>query len=117
MKQDEVIEMAAICGIIPWTKHEYIGDNRFSASDDGLDGDIAALIQFAKLVAEKATEEANARANASWTLMCKKMVAAEREACADLVFAMVQNVEIRTEKPIWAYLHEAQSAIRARGEA
>jgi len=37
---------------------------------------------FAKLVEEKATEEANARANASWTLMCKKMVAIEREACA-----------------------------------
>jgi hypothetical protein len=28
------------------------------------------------------TEEATRRANASWTLMCKKMVAAEREACA-----------------------------------
>jgi len=34
--------------------------------------------RFAELV----TEQANARANASWTLMCKKMVAAEREACA-----------------------------------
>ena len=42
------------------------------------------VIAFAKLVAEKATEEANARANASWTLMCKKMVAFEREACANL---------------------------------
>jgi hypothetical protein len=31
---------------------------------------------------ECATEEANRRANASWTLMCEKMVAAEREACA-----------------------------------
>lgn len=38
--------------------------------------------RFAQLVAEKATEAANARANASWTLMCEKMVAAEREACA-----------------------------------
>ena len=37
---------------------------------------------FANLVAAKATEEANARANASWTLMCNKMVALEREACA-----------------------------------
>lgn len=81
MTQDEIIEMAAICGIIPWTKHEYIGGNKFSASDEGLDGDIAALIQFAKRVEDKATDEANARANASWTLMCKKMVAAEREAC------------------------------------
>jgi hypothetical protein len=39
------------------------------------------LERFAKLVAAKATEEANARANASWELMCKKMVAFEREAC------------------------------------
>jgi hypothetical protein len=29
---------------------------------------------------EAATEEANARQNASWARMCKKMVAAEREA-------------------------------------
>ena len=43
-----------------------------------------AFETFAKLVAAKATEEANARANASWTLMCKKMVAFEREACANL---------------------------------
>lgn len=36
-------------------------------------------------VAERATEEANRKANASWKLMCEKMVAAEREACAQLV--------------------------------
>jgi hypothetical protein len=29
-------------------------------------------------------EETNRRANASWALMCEKMVAAEREACAKL---------------------------------
>jgi hypothetical protein len=38
------------------------------------------ITAFAHLVADKATEEANAKANASWTLMCKKMVAIEREA-------------------------------------
>ena len=37
---------------------------------------------FAELVATEATEEANRRANASWSLMCEKMVAAEKEACA-----------------------------------
>ena len=42
-----------------------------------------ALERFAALVAEKATEQANARQNASWALMCKKMVAAEREAIYD----------------------------------
>ena len=40
---------------------------------------------FAALVAEAATEAANVRANNSWTLMCKKMVAAEREACAKVL--------------------------------
>ena len=44
---------------------------------------------FAALVAAEATEEANRRANASWTLMCKKMVAAEREA----------NSKVRAGKP------------------
>jgi hypothetical protein len=39
--------------------------------------------------AAEATEEANRRANASWTLMCKKMVAAEREA----------NSKVRAGKP------------------
>lgn len=41
-----------------------------------------SLEAFAKLVAAKATDEANTRANTSWTLMCKKMVEREREACA-----------------------------------
>jgi hypothetical protein len=45
--------------------------------------------RFAALVAAEATEEANRRANASWTLMCKKMVAAEREA----------NSKVRAGKP------------------
>ena len=40
------------------------------------------LEAFDALVREEATAEANAKANASWTLMCKKMVAIEREACA-----------------------------------
>jgi hypothetical protein len=51
MTQDEIFEMAGSAGIIPWTKHEYVGEKRFSASDEGLDGDAVALIQFANLVA------------------------------------------------------------------
>ena len=45
--------------------------------------------RFAALVAAAATEEANRRANASWSLMCEKMVAAEREA----------NSKVRAGKP------------------
>ena len=40
------------------------------------------LERFAELIREEATAEANARANASWAMMCEKMVAIEREACA-----------------------------------
>lgn len=51
MSEQEIFEMADKCGIIPWTKHEYVGGNRLTATDDGLDGDAAALIQFAHLIA------------------------------------------------------------------
>ena len=71
MTQDEIIEMARQAGKFkdgvfpePW---------------------IPFFVDFAKLVEEKATEKANARANASWTLMCKKMVALEREAIIQII--------------------------------
>ena len=72
------------------------------------------LERFANLVAAKATEEANARANASWTLMCKKMVAFEREACAKVV----DDIEARciakdVDDPPLNYVAKA---IRDRGE-
>ena len=43
------------------------------------------LEAFAALVRKESIAEANAKANASWTLMCEKMVAIEREECAKLV--------------------------------
>ena len=46
---------------------------------------IKEISYFAALVREDAIAEANAKANASWTLMCEKMVAIEREECAKLV--------------------------------
>jgi hypothetical protein len=68
MTQDEIIRFAIQCHLVT------------TGNRDGLYMD--SLIEFANLVADKATEEANAKANASWTLMCKKMVAFERETCA-----------------------------------
>ena len=56
MTQDEIIEMAIAAGITPWTKHEYIGNNNFSASDEGVDGDLASLIQFFQLATAKERE-------------------------------------------------------------
>ena len=56
MNREDIIRMAVDAGIIPWTKHEYVGGNNFSASDEGLDGDLASLIQFAALVASAERE-------------------------------------------------------------
>ena len=51
MKDDELIALAAECGLMPWVKHEHVGGTSFSATDEGIDGDLAGLIQFAELVA------------------------------------------------------------------
>jgi len=101
MNNEEIIEMAQECNLIGMRPH--------------LDGIYSeALVAFANLVAAKATEEANARANASWTLMCKKMVAIEREACAKVV----DDIESRciAEDVDDPPLNYVASAIRARGE-
>jgi len=95
MTQDEIIRFAIQCHLVT------------TGNRDGLYMD--SLIEFANLVADKATEEANARANASWTLMCKKMVAIEREACAKLV-------EADPSYDWHKFACECTAAIRARGE-
>ena len=83
------IEMAGEAGICTWLKPPEDVTER--------------LERFAELV----REETNARANASWTLMCEKMVAIEREAIDQLVNDdkdLSDNDAIRISK-----------AIRARG--
>jgi hypothetical protein len=93
MTQDEIIEMA------------------IENTINGLNFNQEGLVRFANLVADKATEEANARANASWTLMCKKMVAIEREACAKVCESIYTNGDGAE-----CWLENAASKIRARGE-
>ena len=93
MTQDEIIEMARQAGvrdderIFEFSQYKY-------------------LERFAHLVAAKATEEANAKANASWTLMCKKMVAIEREACEKDIEGLMPDAD----------RGDCANAIRARGE-
>jgi len=105
MTQDEIIEMAKQAG--------------FSLAHSDLAklwlGNSKNIEAFAKQVAAKSTDEANARANASWTLMCKKMVEAEREACAELARKTVCDTHIPTGVKI--YGSEVAKAIRAKGEA
>ncbi len=89
MTQDEIIEMA------------------IENTINGLNFNQEGLVRFAHLVAAKATEEANARANASWTLMCNKMVALEREAI----------IQIIKETPFSNWFQaDVIEAIKARGE-
>ena len=97
MTQDEIIEMAREACLFYM---DYIRVDSMKQLED-----------FANLVAARATEEANAKANASWTLMCKKMVAIEREACA----RVCDEIDKRN------YIHQDNAAkcaadIRARGE-
>ncbi len=87
MTQDEIIQMAVECGIIPWTKHEYIGDQKFTATDDGLDGDLASLVQFFQMA-----------------------TAHEREACAKVCDEQTQGKAEWKEGAI-----ACANAIRARG--
>jgi hypothetical protein len=109
MTQDEVIEMARQTGM-------------YGLVEGGIIDEFEA---FAKLVEEKATEKANARANASWTLMCEKMVAIEREACAKVVGEFAQkwwsihcgsNKHMETTRKAHDDFCALQIAIRARGE-
>ena len=97
MTQDEIIEMARRAGV----------------RDDGHTFEFSQykyLVAFANFVAAKATEEANARANTSWELMCKKLVAIEREVCAKLC----EEYAIGLERN---YSEIIADKIRARGEA
>ena len=100
MTQDEIIEMARQAGLFgTFVKHK----------DE--------IETFAKLVAAKATEEANARANTSWTLMCEKMVAFEREACAKLCDGLADMHEKMNQWGSHKTADTLAQAIRARGEA
>ncbi len=76
------------------------------------------LVAFANLVAAKEREEANAKANASWTLMCKKMVAIEREACAQVCDSFYLSwIDIQGRYEFMGEgASECAGAIRARGE-
>jgi|LakMenE01Jun11ns_1017448.scaffolds.fasta_scaffold9730142_2 hypothetical protein len=99
MTQDEVIVMA---------KQAWADAGEGWVAKEWFDDRVKAFEAFAKLVEEKATEKANARANASWTLMCEKMVAFEREACAKVCDELQ---DIPATEP-----HHCAEDIRARGE-
>ena len=67
--------------------------------------------RFAAIIEAAATEKANERANTSWALMCEKMVAAEREACAKACESRRTGGNIRED----IEAKRCAEAIRARG--
>jgi hypothetical protein len=104
MTQDEIIEMVREAGL-DWHTGWTLDDeepNRFAI--------------LAYLAYDKATEEANARANASWELMCKKMVSLEREACAKVCDGLADMHEKMNQWNSHKTADTLAQAIRARGE-
>ena len=109
MERDEIIRMAREAGAYLLIRLDDVETYQISGN--------AAIERFAALVEAAATEKANERANASWSSMCEKMVAAEREACAQVCDSRVKE---------WLRLdgshHELTEAqmladeIRARGQ-
>ena len=55
MTDMEILQIADQCGVVAVTKHEWDG-KQFNHTDDYLDGDGAALVIFAKLVAQRERE-------------------------------------------------------------
>jgi hypothetical protein len=111
MTQDEIIEMA-IQARLAFDSEEYpeIWQTYMNVGKQEIEA-------FAKLVAAKEREEANARANASWELMCKKMGAFEREACAKVCETLWNTPTNGMATEEEAYGDECAAAIRARGQA
>ena len=96
------------------------------AVDPRVSGADAKLVEQAKAEVESAaTERANERANASWALMCEKMVAADREACASVrlpvtAFDFRQKIlkgelDAKYDEGFLDGIKAMRAAIRARG--
>ena len=107
MTQEDIIRMAREAGIEFDLIDEDEGQICYITSE--------GLERFAALVAAAATEAANARANTSWALMCKKMVAAEKEACAKVCDA--RAIEYDGFSAEQNASEKLAAAIRARGQA
>jgi len=86
MTDMEILQLADQCGVVAVTKHEWDG-KQFNHTDDYLDGDAAALVIFAKLVAQH-----------------------EREACAKVC-------EQTNDGTPYNLAEACAEAIRARGQA
>jgi ubiquinone biosynthesis protein UbiJ len=57
MEREELLRLAERAGILPWVRHEWTG-KEFVHTDEGMEGDLASLWQFATLVKEQERERA-----------------------------------------------------------
>jgi hypothetical protein len=103
MTKDEILSIARDAGFVTGLRDYADGNGSMPyVQSIGTSTFLPELERFAALVAEKATEQANARQNASWARMCEKMVAVEREECAKQLNALGND--------------HCAAAIRARGQ-
>ena len=103
MERDEIIRMAREAGAYLLMRLDGVDTYQISGN--------ASIERFAALVEAAATEKANERANASWSSMCEKMVAAEREACAKVCDSRYMGDNSREDMEA----KRCAAAIRARG--
>jgi len=89
MTDMEILQLADQCGVVAVTKHEWDG-KQFNHTDDYLDGDGAALVIFAKVIAQH-----------------------EREACAKVV----ENILLAEGADVDDVILRLAEDIRARGQA
>lgn len=97
MTDIQILQLADQCGVVAVTKHEWDG-KQFNHTDDYLDGDGAALVIFAKVIAQHERE--------ACAEICKKH--------ADVYAGLEQN---STTQSAWAACIDNRDAIRARGQA
>jgi len=71
MNKQDILKLAADCGIICWTRHRWANKN-FVPIDDGMEGDSACLLQFAELIAKR-EREACAKVAEQWPYEDERM--------------------------------------------
>lgn len=113
MTRDEVIRTARDAGFRTGNITLSSGDPLPFVAPPSATTCIVELERFAALIEDAATEKANERANASWASMCEKMVAAERDACAQVCELRRTGGNIRED----IEAKRCAAAIRARGES
>ena len=113
MERDEIIRMARDAGFRSGCITLHSCEPLFFVAPISATDCLVELQRFAALVEAAATEKANERANASWSSMCEKMVAAEREACAKVCDSRYMGDNSREDMEA----KRCGAAIRARGDS